>query len=95
MGLVEPGGGEERPPVLSRAVEVMEPVADVGHHAVDVDDGQWTAVGIGHWPLVAFRPTSDATSSDRKASRAGVAGSSWTAMPTSAVPTAPTPTHTP
>jgi hypothetical protein len=33
-------GGEEGVPVLAPALDVAQPVTDVGQHAVDVEDGQ-------------------------------------------------------
>ena len=40
VGRIGAGGGEEPGPVLAPALEVAQPVADVGDDAVEVDDGQ-------------------------------------------------------
>ncbi len=41
------GGGEEGVPVLALSLHVVQPVAYVGEHAVDVDDGQRHGL-VGH-----------------------------------------------
>jgi hypothetical protein len=46
--LVVHGGGEEPVPVLAPAAQVVEPMPDVGDHAVQVDDRQRALLGHGN-----------------------------------------------
>jgi len=54
----------------------------------------WPAPGAGAQALVSLRPAIPATIRPMHSSRAVVAGSLNTSMPSRAVPTAPMPTHT-